>query len=75
MALDLLLTQVEKKSGLPVGHIGIEAQIETARGLINVDEICAASPARDDHLRARRLRGQRRDAGAHRRHRHPRVPR
>ncbi len=44
MALDLLLTQVEKKSGLPVGHIGIEAQIETARGLINVDEICAASP-------------------------------
>ena len=44
VALDLLLTQVEKKSGLPVGHIGIEAQIETARGLINVDEICAASP-------------------------------
>src|SRR3974390_1863362 len=43
-ALDMLLTQVEKKSGLPVGHIGIEAQIETARGLINVDEICAASP-------------------------------
>ena len=44
VALDLLLTQVEKKSGLPVGHIGIEAQIETARGLINVEEICAASP-------------------------------
>ncbi|HYD08917.1 MAG TPA: CoA ester lyase [Acidimicrobiales bacterium] len=43
-ALDKLLTQVEKKAGLPVGHIGIEAQIETARGLINVDEICAASP-------------------------------
>jgi citrate lyase subunit beta / citryl-CoA lyase len=40
----LLLTQVEKNAGLPVGHIGIEAQIETARGLINVDEICAASP-------------------------------
>jgi citrate lyase subunit beta/citryl-CoA lyase len=38
------LTQVEKKSGLPIGHIGIEAQIETTRGLINVDEICAASP-------------------------------
>jgi len=35
---------VEKTSGLPVGHVGIEAQIETARGLINVDEICAASP-------------------------------
>jgi citrate lyase subunit beta/citryl-CoA lyase len=44
VALDLLLTQVEKTSGLPIGHIGIEAQIETARGLINVDEICAASP-------------------------------
>ncbi len=44
VALDLLLTQVEKKSGLPIGHIGIEAQIETTRGLINVDEICAASP-------------------------------
>jgi citrate lyase subunit beta/citryl-CoA lyase len=44
VAMDLLLTQVEKNSGLPVGHIGIEAQIETARGLINVEEICAASP-------------------------------
>ena len=44
VALDLLLTQVEKKAGLPPGHIGIEAQIETTRGLINVEEICAASP-------------------------------
>ena len=44
VALDLLLTQVEKNVGLPVGHIGIEAQIETTRGLINVEEICAASP-------------------------------
>jgi len=44
VAMDLLLTQVEKNVGLPVGHIGIEAQIETARGLINVDDICAASP-------------------------------
>ncbi len=43
VALDLLLTQVEQNVGLPVGHIGIEAQIETARGLINVEEICAAS--------------------------------
>ena len=43
VALDLLLTQVEKNAGLPPGHIGIEAQIETARGLINVEEICAAS--------------------------------
>src|SRR5271165_2021624 len=44
VALDLLLTQVEQNCGLPNGHIGIEAQIETARGLINVEEICAASP-------------------------------
>jgi len=44
VAADLLLTQVEKQAGLPIGHIGIEAQIETARGLINVEEICAASP-------------------------------
>ena len=44
VALDLLLTQVERNAGLPVGHIGIEAQIETTRGLINVEEICAASP-------------------------------
>jgi citrate lyase subunit beta/citryl-CoA lyase len=44
VALDLLLTQIEKNVGLPVGHIGIEAQIETTRGLINVEEICAASP-------------------------------
>ncbi len=44
VALDLLLTQVEKVHGLPTGHVGIEAQIETTRGLINVEEICAASP-------------------------------
>jgi citrate lyase subunit beta/citryl-CoA lyase len=44
VALDLLLNQVEINAGLPRGHIGIEAQIETARGIINVEEICAASP-------------------------------
>ena len=44
VAMDLLLTQVEIQAGLPAGHIGIEAQIETARGLINVNDICAASP-------------------------------
>jgi citrate lyase subunit beta / citryl-CoA lyase len=43
-ALDLLLTQVERTVGLPVGRIGIEAQIENARGLVNVDAIAAASP-------------------------------
>src|SRR6185437_13266116 len=36
VALDMLLTQEEKNADLPVGHIGIEAQIETTRGLINV---------------------------------------
>jgi citrate lyase subunit beta/citryl-CoA lyase len=44
VATDLLLRQVEIQAGIPVGHIGIEAQIETAQGLINVEEICAASP-------------------------------
>jgi citrate lyase subunit beta/citryl-CoA lyase len=43
-ALDLLLTQVEKTMGYEVGRIGIEAQIENARGLIEVDEIAKASP-------------------------------
>jgi citrate lyase subunit beta/citryl-CoA lyase len=42
--LDLTLTQIEKTLGLEVGRIGIEAQIENARGLVNVDAIAAASP-------------------------------
>ncbi|MFF4215497.1 HpcH/HpaI aldolase/citrate lyase family protein [Streptomyces nondiastaticus] len=44
VALDLLLTQIEKTMGFEVGRIGIEAQIENAKGLVNVDEIAAASP-------------------------------
>ncbi|MGV0745490.1 HpcH/HpaI aldolase/citrate lyase family protein [Mycolicibacterium sp. XJ870] len=40
-ALDLLLSQLESTHGLPVGRIGIEAQIETAQGLTNVDAIAA----------------------------------
>jgi citrate lyase subunit beta/citryl-CoA lyase len=44
VALDLLLTQIETTMGFPVGRIGIEAQIENARGLVNVDAIAAASP-------------------------------
>lgn len=44
VALDLLVTQVERTQGLPVGRIGIEAQIEDARGLLNVNAIAAASP-------------------------------
>ncbi len=42
--LDLLLTQIEKVNGLEVGRIGIEAQIENALGLVNVDDIATASP-------------------------------
>jgi citrate lyase subunit beta/citryl-CoA lyase len=42
--LDLLLTQIEKTMGFEVGRIGIEAQIENALGLINIDAIAAASP-------------------------------
>jgi citrate lyase subunit beta/citryl-CoA lyase len=43
VALDALLTQVEKTVGLEVGRIGIEAQIENALGLINIEEIAQAS--------------------------------
>jgi len=41
-ALDLLLTQLELTHGLPVGRIGIDAQIENAQGLRNIDAIAAA---------------------------------
>ncbi len=44
VALDLLMTQIEKANGLEVGRIGIEAQIENAAGLINVDAIASSSP-------------------------------
>ncbi|MFD6388991.1 HpcH/HpaI aldolase/citrate lyase family protein [Nocardia sp. NPDC055029] len=43
-ALDLLLTQLEKASGLEVGRIGIEPQLENAIGLRNIDAIATASP-------------------------------
>jgi citrate lyase subunit beta/citryl-CoA lyase len=42
--LDHTLTQLERTLGLEPGRIGIEAQIENARGLVNVDTIAAASP-------------------------------
>jgi citrate lyase subunit beta / citryl-CoA lyase len=44
VALDLLLTQLEKSNGFELGRIGIEAQIENALGLINIDAIAQASP-------------------------------
>jgi len=44
VALDLLLTQLERTNGLEVGRLGIEAQIENAMGLININAIAASSP-------------------------------
>jgi citrate lyase subunit beta / citryl-CoA lyase len=44
VATDLLLSQLERGLGLPVGGIGLELQIENARGLVAVDAIAAASP-------------------------------
>ena len=42
--LDLTLTQIERTMGFEPGGIGIEAQIENAAGLVEVDAIAAASP-------------------------------
>lgn len=42
--LDLSLGMLEATLGLPSGAIGIEIQIEDARGLLNVDRIAASSP-------------------------------
>jgi len=42
-ALDLLLGQVEAAAGLEVGRIGLEVQIESALGLMNIAAIAAAS--------------------------------
>jgi citrate lyase subunit beta/citryl-CoA lyase len=43
-AVSLMLNQLEQSAGLASGHVGIEIQIETARGLVDVERICAASP-------------------------------
>src|SRR5690606_41359412 len=42
--LDTLLSQIEKAMGYEPGRIGIEAQIENARGLVNADAIAGSSP-------------------------------
>jgi citrate lyase subunit beta/citryl-CoA lyase len=42
--LDMLLTQIEQTMGFEAGRLGIEAQIENAPGLVNVDAIAGASP-------------------------------
>ncbi|MGU3653418.1 HpcH/HpaI aldolase/citrate lyase family protein [Mycolicibacterium sp. A43C] len=41
-ALDLLLTQLERTHDLPFGRIGIEPQIEDAKGVVNINAIAAA---------------------------------
>ncbi len=47
---DLLLGALEAELGLPAGGIGLEAQIESARGLAGVEAIAAACPARLEAL-------------------------
>ncbi|WP_018658196.1 HpcH/HpaI aldolase/citrate lyase family protein [Actinomadura flavalba] len=42
--LDRLLTQIERAHDLEPGRIGIEAQIEDARGMVEIDAIAASSP-------------------------------
>src|SRR5207245_7344663 len=42
--LDVLLTQVEREMRLPVGGIGIEAQIEGPAGLSEIEAIATATP-------------------------------
>ena len=41
---DALITTAEKAAGIPVGTLGLEVQIESARGLMNVESIAGASP-------------------------------
>nr|WP_026065640.1 CoA ester lyase [Actinoalloteichus spitiensis] len=42
--LDLTLTQIERALGLPVGRIGIEAQIESASGVAAAEVVATSSP-------------------------------
>ncbi len=43
-ALDILLTSVELNAGLQPGKVKLEAQIETATGLVNIDALARATP-------------------------------
>jgi len=47
---DRLLSMLEHRHGLQAGAIGLEAQIESAAGLVNVERIAAASPRRLEAL-------------------------
>mgnify|MGYP001131735052 CR=1 FL=1 len=42
-AVDYILTQIEQSMGFPEGRIGLEASIETAEGLLRVEEIAFSS--------------------------------
>lgn len=42
-AVDYFLSQIEQAMGFPVGRIGLEASIETAEGLLRVEEIAFSS--------------------------------
>jgi len=44
IAADRIMTRIETECGLPVGAIGIQAMLETARAIVNVNSIAAASP-------------------------------
>ena len=43
-AIDWLMSQVEMECGMAAGSVALMAIVETARGLVKVDEIAAASP-------------------------------
>ncbi|MDR0849529.1 MAG: CoA ester lyase [Propionibacteriaceae bacterium] len=43
VATDLILSQIERETGLPQGKIGLEVQIEEPRGLLAADAIAGAS--------------------------------
>ncbi len=44
IALDRLISQLEVEYGIEPGSIGIQAMLETARAIVNVNAIAAASP-------------------------------
>jgi citrate lyase subunit beta / citryl-CoA lyase len=44
MAIDWLMSQIEAQTGLPDRSVGLMGIVETARGLVHVDAIAAASP-------------------------------
>jgi len=43
LAADSIISRLEEKHGLPRGSIGIQAMLETARAIVNVNSIAAAS--------------------------------